>query len=110
MALACSISIDAHSSREAAGEPPNGGSRWDTQGEVILAWTANRETVSLAEVFASCMGENTARCTQAEKRRVARFLMANGWKRYQQRRGRQREWRYRRAVTSPQLTAPEEDW
>jgi hypothetical protein len=66
---------------------------WEKQME---GWAIDRDTISVTEVLASCIGKPKTQWTQADKNRVARSLRALGWKRFQHRHGPSREWRYRR--------------
>ena len=62
----------------------------------IRVWVTDKDTISVAEALASCIGKPQTQWTQADKNRVARSLRALGWKRFQWRHGKFREWRYRR--------------
>lgn len=68
------------------------GDPWD---ELILAWAANRESVSIADVLGICLEKKKDMWTQWDRNRVARCLRANGWQRFNARSGGSREWRYR---------------
>jgi predicted P-loop ATPase/DNA primase len=70
------------------------GDPWD---ELILKWTEDRESVSIAEVLTICLEKKKDMWTQWDRNRVARCLRANGWARFNARTGALREWRYRRA-------------
>jgi predicted P-loop ATPase len=80
--------------REAAEEQADRyeGDPWD---ELILTWTATRESVSIAEVLASGIEKKKDQWTQLDKIRVARCLRAHGWKRFNAGSRGAREWRYR---------------
>ena len=73
--------------------PESDHDRWEKR---IGGWVIDRDTISVAEVLASCIGKPQTQWTQADKNRVARSLRALGWKRFQHRHGPRREWRYRR--------------
>jgi predicted P-loop ATPase len=64
---------------------------------VIGEWLGIRDSVSVAEVLKEGLRLPVERWGQIEANRVARCLRALGWERYQERRGTQREWRYRQS-------------
>ena len=69
------------------------GDPWEKR---IGGWVIDKDTISVTEVLASCIGKPQTQWTQADKSRVARSLRVLGWKRFQHRHGPRREWRYRR--------------
>jgi hypothetical protein len=70
-----------------------GSDSWEKR---IGDWVMDRDTISVTEVLASCIGKPQTQWTQADKNRVARSLRVLRWKRFQHRHGKFREWRYRR--------------
>jgi predicted P-loop ATPase len=73
------------------------GDPWD---EIIGEWISDRENVSVSEVLQSCLNKPKETWTQIDQNRVARSLIAKGWKRKLKRTGGERDWRYVRPVTS----------
>jgi predicted P-loop ATPase len=69
------------------------GDPWD---ELILAWAACRDSVSIVDVLTSCLEKKKDMWTQTDKNRIARSLGALGWLRYRTGARGAREWRYRR--------------
>lgn len=69
------------------------GDPWD---EPIAAWLEGRENVTIGQVLMACIQKPQKDWGQADKNRVSRSLQALGWKRFQQRDGEKRDWRYRR--------------
>jgi predicted P-loop ATPase len=69
------------------------GDPWD---ELILAWVAGRDSVSINEVLTLCLDRRKDQWTQWDKIRVARCLRAHGWERFKAWGRGEREWRYRR--------------
>ncbi|TPQ46736.1 P-loop ATPase, partial [Prosthecomicrobium hirschii] len=53
--------------------------------------------VSVGEILREAIGIEPGRWTKFDQMRVAAYLKANGWERYQRRLGDAREWRYRRS-------------
>ena len=99
--------LKALSSEESERGTSNVHSRNGNLWEKIASWVAGRENVSVGEVIEQCLQQGP---TQQSRKRVARHLRANGWVRYQQRRGHSREWRYR--FVNPPVTSsatPEKD-
>jgi hypothetical protein len=78
---------------ESGQEHRSEGDPWE---ERIADWAQSRDTISIDEVLASCLHQPPAQWTQADRNRVARSLRALGWKRFQRRHGKIRDWRYRR--------------
>lgn len=74
----------------------------------MALWSAGRETVSVVGVLELCLDRKP---TQAGRNFVARFLLANGWRRYQQRMGpggKMRQCRYH--LVSLQVSPDEDEW
>ncbi len=69
------------------------GDPWD---ELIMIWTGERDSVSIADVLTFCLEKKKDTWTQWDKIRVARCLSAHGWTRFNAGSRRTREWRYRR--------------
>jgi predicted P-loop ATPase len=69
------------------------GDPWD---ELILAWAAGRESVTIADVLNFCLEKKKDLWTHMDKMRIARTLRANGWLRFNAGPRGGREWRYRR--------------
>ena len=63
---------------------------------LISEWAEGRTSISVAELLTSAIQRPAGQWTQADQNRVARCLRVTGWERFQQRNGKQREWRYRR--------------
>jgi hypothetical protein len=51
---------------------------------------------SVGEILEKAIRLQPSRWTKADQMRVGAYLKANRWKRYRQRMGEQRQWRYRR--------------
>jgi predicted P-loop ATPase/DNA primase len=83
--------------REAAEEQADRyeGDPWD---ELIMAWAASRESVSIADVLSVCLEKKKDQWTQWDRNRVARCLRAHGWERFNSGPRHAREWRYRRPL------------
>ncbi|MBZ5627107.1 MAG: hypothetical protein LAQ69_51800 [Acidobacteriia bacterium] len=83
--------------REAAEEQADRyeGDPWD---ELIMAWAAGRESVSIADVLSVCLEKKKDLWTQWDRNRVARCLRAHGWERFNSGPRHAREWRYRRPL------------
>jgi predicted P-loop ATPase/DNA primase len=69
------------------------GDPWD---ELILAWAAGRESVTIADVLNFCLEKKKDLWTHMDKMRIARTLRANRWLRFNAGPRGAREWRYRR--------------
>ncbi len=65
---------------------------WD---ELIRPWIAGRESVSIAEVLASCIGKPASLWTQQDKNRVGRSLRVMRWERFKAGPRADREYRFR---------------
>jgi predicted P-loop ATPase len=68
------------------------GDPWD---ELIRAWVASRESVSIAEILTGCLEKKKDMWTQFDKVRVGRTLRVAGWSRFHTGPRSAREWRYR---------------
>jgi predicted P-loop ATPase len=68
----------------------------DAWAQLIAAWVAGRESVSIQEVLALCIDKPKENWSQADQNRVARCLRAAKWERFRFREGQDLEWRYRR--------------
>jgi predicted P-loop ATPase len=68
------------------------GDPWD---ELVMAWSADRESVSIADVLSFCLEKKKDQWTQWDKIRIAKSLKANGWTRFNAGVAGAREWRYR---------------
>jgi predicted P-loop ATPase len=71
--------------------------RYELGHPVSAVFTSDRESVTVADVLAHGIGKRQEQWSQADKKRVARSLVAINWERFQKRSGNRREWRYREA-------------
>ncbi len=75
------------------------GDPWD---EAIYTWAEGKESVTIEGILGpACLDKLKGTWTQADKIRISRSLVAQGWKRYQHCEGKRREWRYRPSPVSP---------
>lgn len=88
--------LDNHVVPENGPEEPCRRSSRDPWADRIAPWLEAREMISVREVLELCLQKTPEQCSQACRNYVARYLLANGWRRYQQRTGpggMKREWR-----------------
>ena len=74
--------------------------RKDLCGPIIALFSSDRDSVSLDDILAHCIGKRVDQWTQADKSRVARCLRAAGWERYREWDTDEKKagpWRYRKS-------------
>lgn len=80
----------------------------------IADWIEERDSVSTDDILTQCLDKSKGTWTPFDKTRVARCLVALGWKRYKAGPRRRRVWRYHRvsqpaAVSQPVSHVEQED-
>jgi predicted P-loop ATPase len=74
--------------------------RLDPAGHPVAEMISEPEFVTVSDILIHCIGKLPGAWTQVDQTRVARSLIAHGWKRKQRRLGTDREWGYEATVTS----------
>jgi predicted P-loop ATPase len=75
----------------------HGYGNYDDWRDEEVARTSPLTDVSVGEILEEALGIEPARWTKADQMRVGAYLKTRQWERYQSRKGRFREWRYRRS-------------